>query len=86
MFFHALTRLPRRIVRGMIWIYQHTLSPDHGPLKGVFEYGVCRFRPTCSAYMSEAVGKYGVFAGGWMGIKRIGRCHPWHPGGIDEVP
>jgi putative membrane protein insertion efficiency factor len=46
----------------------------------------CRFEPTCSVYMYQAVEKYGVIKGGWMGIKRIGRCHPFHPGGYDPVP
>ncbi len=46
----------------------------------------CRFDPTCSVYMYQAIDKYGVFKGGWMGVKRIGRCHPLHPGGYDPVP
>jgi uncharacterized protein len=45
----------------------------------------CRFRPTCSEYMMEAVAKHGVAKGTWMGIKRLGRCHPFHAGGYDPV-
>jgi putative membrane protein insertion efficiency factor len=46
----------------------------------------CRFYPTCSHYGYEAIETYGFFKGGWMAIKRIGRCHPFHPGGYDPVP
>lgn len=46
----------------------------------------CRFHPTCSVYAIEAIEKYGAIKGSWLAIKRIGKCHPFHPGGIDEVP
>lgn len=59
-------------------LYQITLSPFVG--------SCCRFHPTCSAYMIEALHAYGALKGGWLGLKRICKCHPWHPGGHDPVP
>ncbi len=61
-----------------IRLYQKTLSLLIG--------GECRFYPTCSSYSIEAIQKYGSLKGIWLTIKRIARCHPLHPGGIDHVP
>lgn len=69
---------PRNWVVGLIQIYQKLVSPNLGVN--------CRYRPTCSAYAAEAVARFGVLRGGWLGIKRIGRCHPLRPGGYDPVP
>ncbi len=55
--------------------YQWLLSPLLGPR--------CRFQPTCSEYFIGAVRKHGALCGGWRGLRRIARCHPWHPGGYD---
>jgi putative membrane protein insertion efficiency factor len=63
---------------GMIKIYQATISQAMPPQ--------CRYLPTCSQYTSEAIGKYGVFKGIFMGMKRIARCNPFHKGGYDPVP
>ncbi|MET4082894.1 putative membrane protein insertion efficiency factor [Pedobacter sp. UYP30] len=62
----------------LIRIYQYAISPMLG--------ANCRFTPTCSAYGVEAIKKYGPFKGGWMALKRIGRCHPWGKHGHDPVP
>jgi putative membrane protein insertion efficiency factor len=58
--------------------YRFLLSPWLG--------GHCRFHPTCSCYAITAIERYGVLRGGVMAVRRLLRCHPWHPGGIDEVP
>ncbi len=77
--------MSRRAVIGLIALYQRTLSPDHGWLKGRRPYGTCRFHPTCSEYAKEAVERFGVRRGLWLGMKRIGRCHPGAAGGFDPV-
>lgn len=46
----------------------------------------CRFYPSCSQYASEAIERHGALHGSWLAVKRVGRCHPWHPGGFDPVP
>lgn len=48
--------------------------------------GVCRYHPTCSAYAIEAVRSHGLFAGSWLAVKRLARCHPWGDTGMDPVP
>jgi putative membrane protein insertion efficiency factor len=59
-------------------MYQRVISPLLGP--------ACRYEPSCSEYTRQAIEKYGVARGGWMGMKRIVRCHPLHEGGYDPVP
>ena len=68
----------RRLVLGCIRLYQIVLSPILG--------GHCRFHPSCSVYTYEAVKRFGVRRGCWLGLRRILRCHPFHPGGYDPVP
>lgn len=68
----------RLVAAILIRLYQWTVSPLLGP--------ACRFHPTCSQYALEAIERFGVLRGGWLAIRRIGRCHPWHPGGYDPVP
>ncbi len=65
------------IFLGLIFLYQNCISPLLGPR--------CRFLPTCSEYTKEAIIKYGVIKGVFLGFKRILRCHPFGPGGIDEI-
>lgn len=71
--------LPRKAIIGMIWCYQHTLSPDHGPLKGLWPYGYCRHEPTCSVYAQQVFRDRGVVVGGWLALRRLIRCNPWTP-------
>lgn len=71
-------------VIGFIRLYQHTLSPDHGPLFQGSTLG-CRFYPSCSEYTARAVRRYGVMSGVAKGVARILRCTPWTDGGIDDI-
>ncbi len=82
--FNFFALLPRRIGQALIRLYQRTLSLDHGPLASWFAPR-CKFHPTCSQYAYEAIGRFGLFVGSWMGIKRLLRCHPWSKGGLDPV-
>lgn len=62
----------------IIWIYQKTLSFDHGIAGKLFKsHRVCMFYPSCSEYTKQAVKKYGSMKGSWLGIKRIIKCGPW---------
>ncbi|MFW5885322.1 MAG: membrane protein insertion efficiency factor YidD [Patescibacteria group bacterium] len=75
----------KKIILFLIKTYQRTLSRENGLAGKVFPGRSCRFFPTCSQYTYEAVEEFGIFSGGWMGIKRIARCHPWNEGGFDPV-
>lgn len=68
----------RPILIGLLKTYRLTISPLLGPR--------CRFHPSCSVYAQEAIATHGALRGGWLAIKRLARCHPGHPGGIDPVP
>lgn len=69
-----LARVAAATIRG----YQKLLSPAMGRN--------CRFQPTCSSFTLQAVTVHGFFRGTWLGIRRLGRCHPFHEGGYDPVP
>lgn len=70
--------LMKYLALALIRFYQKFISPALPP--------ACRFYPTCSHYSYQAIEKYGLIKGGWLAVKRIGRCHPFHPGGYDPVP
>ncbi len=68
----------KRFLLLLVWGYQHFISPLKPP--------TCRYFPTCSEYARQAIEKYGARRGGWLAVKRILRCHPFHEGGYDPVP
>ncbi|PWG63384.1 membrane protein insertion efficiency factor YidD [Sediminicurvatus halobius] len=68
----------RRILTTLVRGYRYLISPLLGHH--------CRFHPTCSSYAIEALDHYGVMRGGYLALRRLLRCHPWHPGGFDPVP
>jgi uncharacterized protein len=68
----------KSLALGMIRFYKRFLSP--------MLPSACRFEPTCSMYTYQAIERYGVIRGTWLGAKRIARCHPFTPGGYDPVP
>lgn len=68
----------KMVLIGLVRVYQGAVSP--------FLPNACRYSPTCSQYMIEAIQKYGPVRGGWIGLKRISRCHPWGGHGYDPVP
>ncbi|PKM42803.1 MAG: membrane protein insertion efficiency factor YidD [Gammaproteobacteria bacterium HGW-Gammaproteobacteria-1] len=68
----------QKILILLIGAYRYLISPFLG--------NNCRFHPTCSCYAHQAIERYGAWRGGWMTLRRLGRCHPWHEGGYDPVP
>ncbi|WP_449386050.1 membrane protein insertion efficiency factor YidD [Cellulomonas soli] len=75
---HAIVRLPARGVLLLLRFYQRFISPMTPP--------TCRFYPSCSQYAVVAVTRHGVVRGTWLAGRRLLRCHPWNPGGVDDVP
>lgn len=68
----------KSVLLALIRGYQYLLRPLLG--------SNCRFYPSCSDYAREAIARHGAVRGAWLAIKRVGRCHPYHPGGFDPVP
>jgi putative membrane protein insertion efficiency factor len=68
----------KKFFLAVIRFYQVAISPLKPP--------TCRFYPTCSHYGVEAIQRFGALKGGWLTVKRISKCHPFHPGGLDPVP
>ncbi|WP_397377784.1 membrane protein insertion efficiency factor YidD [Pseudomonas sp.] len=68
----------KRLLLGLVRLYQYLISPLLGPR--------CRFHPSCSHYAVEALERHGALRGSWLSLRRLLRCHPWHPGGYDPVP
>jgi putative membrane protein insertion efficiency factor len=73
-----MTNVLKKIFTFPIKLYQWFISPILGP--------TCRYSPSCSHYMLQAIDEWGIFRGTWIGLKRIGRCHPWGGHGDDPVP
>lgn len=72
-----IVRWPANVAIVLVRAYQLVISPWLG--------SNCRFTPTCSHYVIEAYQHYGLWRGTWLGLKRIAKCHPWHPGGYDSI-
>ncbi|MGL1833659.1 membrane protein insertion efficiency factor YidD [Rhodocyclaceae bacterium SMB388] len=68
----------KKLLLGLIGMYRYGISPMLGRN--------CRFHPTCSEYAMEAIKLHGSLRGSWLALKRVGKCHPFHPGGFDPVP
>lgn len=74
----ALGRVPRSLGRGLVKLYQYGIAPILGMN--------CRHLPSCSEYAEEAITRHGLWAGSWMALARLLRCHPWGTSGLDFVP
>ena len=68
----------RKLALVLIQFYRYAISPLMG--------NRCRFHPSCSCYAHEAISTHGLARGGWLTLRRLSRCHPWHAGGFDPVP
>lgn len=77
----------KKLILGLILVYQRVFSLDHGIFAKVFVHGrICRFYPSCSEYSYQAIERFGILRGLALSFRRIIRCHPWGGSGRDEVP
>lgn len=76
----------KKLALSLIRFYQRYLSFDTGVLHSIFHVRVCRFTPSCSEYTYQAIERYGILYGSWIGLTRIIRCGPWTKGGADPLP
>jgi putative membrane protein insertion efficiency factor len=75
---NAAGKVVAAIALAPIWVYRRVVSP--------LMPRTCRYYPSCSAYAEEAVRTHGAVRGLWLAVRRLARCHPWTPGGVDHVP
>jgi len=73
-----ILKIPEKLLIAFVYFYKYSISPLYP--------STCRYSPTCSTYMVEALKKHGAIKGFFLGIKRIGKCHPWGGHGFDPVP
>jgi hypothetical protein len=73
-----LARALLALVLAPLWVYRRVISP--------MTPQTCRYYPSCSAYAEQALKTHGALRGSWLALRRLGRCHPWTPGGVDHVP
>lgn len=82
---NELSIQPRQLFIKILAVYQRTLSPDHGWGRFILPSAGCRYYPSCSEYTKQAIHKYGASRGFLLGLKRLGKCHPFSRGGYDPV-
>ncbi len=82
---HFFLKLPRRVLVGIIRLYQATISPDHGWLRARYPYGYCRHYPSCSEYAAGSILKHGAVKGVMFATRRVLSCNPWTKPKIDPI-